>query len=169
MWTPDSSHATAAECRSVCTPIPFTPAAAAATSITRSRLRGSTGAPSSVVATQPKPPLIRRAQPLGLLCGAMLVEHRHDRRAQRYGPPKGDDYLVASLIRSLVDCERRGNTRRAAVDLIGGPVFTVRCREVVIRICERNAAQRQRWLGTRRDGWDGRLIVTCTFETRKTT
>jgi len=104
---------------------------AAATSITRSRLRGSTGAPSSVVTTQRKPPLIRRAQPLGLLCGAMLAEHRHDRRVQLYGPPKGGDYLVASLIRSLVDCERRGNTRRAAADLIGGPVFTVRCREVV--------------------------------------
>jgi hypothetical protein len=33
------------------------------------------------------------------------------------------------------------------------------------RICERNAAQLPRWRETRRDGWDGRLIVTCAFET----
>ena len=35
------------------------------------------------------------------------------------------------------------------------------------RICERNAAKLPRWAGTRRDGWDGRLAATCTFETRK--
>jgi len=44
---------------------------------------------------------------------------------------KGGDYLVAGWIRNLVDWERRGNTGRAAVDLIGGPVVTMRCREVV--------------------------------------
>mgnify|MGYP003710125029 CR=1 FL=1 len=52
--TPDSSHATAAECLSVCTPTPSTLAAFAATSITRSRLRGSTGPPSSVENTSPE-------------------------------------------------------------------------------------------------------------------
>ena len=51
--TPDSSHATAEECRSVCTPIPSTPAFAAAISTARSRLRGSTGPPNSVVNTRP--------------------------------------------------------------------------------------------------------------------
>ena len=35
------------------------------------------------------------------------------------------------------------------------------------RICERNATKPPRWAGTRRDGWDGRLAATCTFETRK--
>ena len=35
------------------------------------------------------------------------------------------------------------------------------------RIYERNAAKPPRWAGTRRDGWDGRLAATCTFETRK--
>jgi hypothetical protein len=37
------------------------------------------------------------------------------------------------------------------------------------RICERNAARRPRWRGTRRDGLDGRLTVTCTFEPREAT
>jgi hypothetical protein len=41
-----------------------------------------------------------------------------------------------------------------------------RCGE---RICERNAAQRPRWRETRRDGLDGRLIVTCRFESREAT
>jgi len=33
------------------------------------------------------------------------------------------------------------------------------------RICERNATQLPRWLGTWRDGLDGRLLATCAFET----
>ena len=37
------------------------------------------------------------------------------------------------------------------------------------RICERNAAQLPRWGETKRDGWDGRLIVSCAFETREVT
>ena len=35
------------------------------------------------------------------------------------------------------------------------------------RICERNAAQRPRWRGTRRDGPNGRLVVTCKVETHE--
>ena len=52
--TPDSSHATAAEWRNVSTPTPLTFAARDATSMTRSKLRGSTGPPSSVVNTSPE-------------------------------------------------------------------------------------------------------------------
>ena len=52
--TPDSSHATAALCRSVCTPMSSIPAERAAVSTTRSGLRGSTGVPSSVVNTSPQ-------------------------------------------------------------------------------------------------------------------
>ena len=37
------------------------------------------------------------------------------------------------------------------------------------RIWERNAAQRPRWRGTRRDGLDGREVVTCRSETREAT
>jgi hypothetical protein len=53
IWTPASSQATAALCRSVCRSTPSTPALAAATSTTRRKLRGSTGVPSSVVKTRP--------------------------------------------------------------------------------------------------------------------
>ena len=42
-------------------------------------------------------------------------------------------------------------------------------RGVCERICERNAAQLPRWRGTRRDGLDGRSVVTCRFETREAT
>ena len=57
------------------TPTPSTPAALAATSMTRNRFRGSTGPPSSVVNTRPLPlPLIARPQPLGLLLGAVLAQ-----------------------------------------------------------------------------------------------
>jgi hypothetical protein len=45
MCTPDSSHATAAEWRSVCTTMPSSPAFLAASSIVRRMLRGSTGVP----------------------------------------------------------------------------------------------------------------------------
>jgi hypothetical protein len=56
----------------------------AATSITRRKLRGSTGPPSSVVNTRPLPlPLIARPQPLGLLLGAVLAQHRND--GERHG------------------------------------------------------------------------------------
>ena len=37
------------------------------------------------------------------------------------------------------------------------------------RIWERNAAQRLRWRGRRCDGWDGRRLATCAFETREAT
>src|SRR5258705_7417703 len=37
------------------------------------------------------------------------------------------------------------------------------------RICEQDAAQLPRWGGTRRDGWDGRVVVTCSFETHEVT
>jgi hypothetical protein len=37
------------------------------------------------------------------------------------------------------------------------------------RICERNAVQQPSWGETRRDGWDGRSIATCAFETREAT
>jgi hypothetical protein len=37
------------------------------------------------------------------------------------------------------------------------------------RICERNVAQLPRWRETRRDAADGRLVVTCPFETREAT
>jgi hypothetical protein len=37
------------------------------------------------------------------------------------------------------------------------------------RIWERNAAQRPRWRGMRRDGLDGREVVTCRSETREAT
>jgi hypothetical protein len=46
----------------------------------------------------------------------------------------------------------------------GGCTCCLLCCE---RICERNAAQLPRWGEMRRDGWDGRLIVTCAFETRE--
>ena len=48
----------------------------------------------------------------------------------------------------------------------GGCTCCLLCCE---RICERNAAQLPRWGEMRRDGWDGRLIVTCAFETREAT
>lgn len=55
--TPDSSQATAAECRSVCSPTCSTPAASAATSITQWRIhrkiRSSSGGTVSVVVSQP--------------------------------------------------------------------------------------------------------------------
>ena len=37
------------------------------------------------------------------------------------------------------------------------------------RIWERNAAQRPRWRGMRRDDLHGRLVMTCRFETREAT
>ena len=82
--TPDSSQPKAAECRRVCAPTPSTPAALAATSMTRRKLRGSTGPPNSVVNTSPRVgPLVARAEPFRLLFGAVLAQHRHDRG--RYG------------------------------------------------------------------------------------
>ena len=54
MCTPDSSHIVAAECRRLCMPTPSMATVFAAFSTTRSRLCGSTGAPSSVVNTSPE-------------------------------------------------------------------------------------------------------------------
>jgi hypothetical protein len=48
----------------------------------------------------------------------------------------------------------------------GGQACCLRCCE---RICERNAAQLRRWGFTRRDGWDGRLIMTCAVKTGEAT
>jgi hypothetical protein len=88
MCTPDSSHATAAECRSVCTPTPSAPTVWAAASITRSRFaRVDWPAQLGREYQTAVGPLVAGEQPFGLLLGSVLAQHRHDACVQRHGAP----------------------------------------------------------------------------------
>src|ERR1700730_14655346 len=110
MCTPDSSHATEALCRRVCTPTPFIPAFFAAIWIVRSMLRGSTGVPNSVANTSPAS-LHWSLAAFGMLLRAVLTQHGDQWGCERDGPTGavglgfGDHQLATDLAKSPPDRE----------------------------------------------------------------
>jgi hypothetical protein len=109
MCTPDSSHATAAECRSVWAPTPSTPAAFAAVSMTHKKL----GAEHQPVLA----PLAARGQSLLLLRGAVAAQHRHDRRVQRDDAPRAVGFRPADEKPPADACNGGDDFQRACVQI----------------------------------------------------
>jgi hypothetical protein len=105
------------------------------------------------------------AQPQCAACSRCSLRHR--RRCHRIASGPADRKVMAKPVR-VGPARRLARVRirqhwRSQYKLGTQPNSAVGCE----RICERNTAQGPRSHGTRRDGLDGRLIVTCTFETRR--